>query len=143
MRDRIALGLVVVVVMSLVARAAFAVDTAYVNNKRGADGERAPTVLWDSETSLRDCVDSIVARVQRQIQAIQAGQGLPYAGGDLMPQDQCASGQLGNLTQGTPVEIMPANEECGTLAKVRVVAGKHRDHVGCMQGDLLSTDRVP
>jgi len=135
--------LVVALVLSLVASAAVASDVWYVNNPRSADGERGAAVLWDSQTSQQDCVEATVGRVQRQLQAMQTGEHTPYAAADLMPQDPCASGQQGTLTQGTMLEILTPSEECGSLTKVHVLSGKNTDRVGCMPGDRLSAERVP
>jgi hypothetical protein len=88
------------------------------------------------------CVETALARFQRYVRALQAGEHPPLASDDLTASKLCGAGQVADLAQGTEVELLTA-AECGKLAKVRIVTGRSAGRVGCVTADHLSTDRVP
>jgi hypothetical protein len=113
----------------------------YVNSPRSPDGERHPAILWESEAAQVGCVETALARLQRYVQALQAGEHPPLTSDDLTASEPCAAGEVADLAQGTEVEPL-ATAECGALARVRVVGGRSAGKVGCVTADHLSADRV-
>jgi hypothetical protein len=116
---------------------------AYVNNPRGEDGARSTAILWQSHTAQRDCVDAMVSRFHTSVQALLEGQrpALPPGAGWSDP--ICANALLGDLTQGTEVELLDEDPDCGALVRVRVASGRCKEQVGCVSGERLSSQRTP
>ena len=145
MRSRVGLVLVAGLAVAPVATAVEGdgASRAYVNNTRSQDGERRPTVVWDSELAQRDCLETALGRIQRLLQALYAGERSPYSGSDAALPEACADAQVADLVHGTEVILMSPSGECGSLTKIRVASGRHKDRIGCVVADRLATERVP
>jgi hypothetical protein len=121
---------------------AHAGEIAYVNNPRAADGERRPAILWESLQAQRDCVDAATLRFQRFVASLANGERPDTLPTELGAPEACSSAQIADVVQGTPVEIIDG-DDCGGLTRVRVVAGRSKDRVGCIAQERLSAKRVP
>jgi hypothetical protein len=112
----------------------------FVNNARLPDGGHGTSVLWQSAAAQRECLDAIVGRFQSSLQALLVGQRPAFPPGAGWSEPVCTNALLGDLTQGTEVELLDGGPECGSLARVRVVTGRVAEQVGCVAADRLSSE---
>jgi hypothetical protein len=124
----------------------------FVNNEVRKDGTRQLTTLWDSETSWSDCSREIMAALEREVEASKSGTATRTAPKDLGNSGACKEGSLGELTQGTELEILSPTEACGVgskervgveMSRVKVLSGKYASTIGCIRSDRVSPTRVP
>src|ERR1051326_956292 len=93
-------------------------------------------IIWQTSTALEDCAE-IIDRRKREEKKRLADLMSPGASFSPNREDQnvCAPFQLGEVEEGTRVEILG---ECGRMAKVRILSGSLQDREGCIQTERLS-----
>lgn len=109
----------------------------YVN----ADGSgRTSVPVWHTSTGPNDC-DVLVARLRREasdpITALMSSAETLET--PASPENVCALFQRGEAERGTKVEVL---DDCGHMARIRVLSGPLAGGQGCIQNELLS-ERAP
>ena len=92
-------------------------------------------IVWQTSTALENCAEVIDRRnreeKQRVTDLVSSTASSPPRGEDA---NACAPFQLGEVEQGTKVEILG---ECGRMARVRILSGGLAGRDGCIQTGQL------
>jgi len=109
----------------------------FVNTGREHGGtSRSKAIVWQTSTALEDCAYVIDRRKRdegRQLAELMRSEvEFPLSRDDESP---CNPFQLGEVDGGTAVEIL---DDCGTMAKIRILSGSLRGRQGCIEPERLS-----
>jgi len=106
-----------------------------------ADGSgRTSVPVWQTSTGPTDC-DVLVARLRREqsdpIAALMSSSETLST--PISPENVCALFQAGEAQRGAKVEVL---DDCGHMARIRVLSGPLQGTQGCIQNELL-TEAAP
>jgi hypothetical protein len=120
-------------------------DHRFVNNEVAANDTRKLSILWDSQTSWSDCSRGMMAALRQNLADSKHGTTSRAMDG-FGETGSCKEGVVGQLTQGTEVQVLAPTEGCGVGAKelvgvdmsrVKVIDGKYAGTIGCITSDNL------
>jgi hypothetical protein len=101
---------------------------------RSVNAGRPNAIVWQTSTGREDCADVLRRRKReekKRIADLLSSADFPPIREDL---DACAPFQLGEVAQGTRVEVLG---ECGRMAKVGILSGRFKGRQGCIETDRL------
>jgi hypothetical protein len=113
----------------------------FVNVRADENGMSRPgATVWLTSTALEDCAQVIEARKRdekRRLNDLVSSEENSRL--DQEDRDACAPFRLGEVQQGTQVEILG---ECGLLVKIRILTGSLQGRDGCIEKDQLGESAV-
>ena len=104
-----------------------------------AEGSSRPSVVWQTSTGPTDC-DELVGRLQRSepkdpIALLMSSADTPSASAER--ENVCSVFQAGDVERGAKVQVL---DDCGHMAKVRVLSGTLIGEEGCVETAVLHRD---
>lgn len=107
---------------------------------RDQDGRSPPNaIIWQTSTAVEDCADVLHRRNREEKKRIadllSPGGSFPLNRESGNP---CAPFQLGEVEEGTRVEILDA---CGKMERVRILSGSLQGREGCIETGHLTEGR--
>lgn len=102
-------------------------------------GAEPPAVVWQTSTAPHDCSEVLDRRRRNEARRVaDLLDSVAEAPERRVEHDPCADFQGGKVDDGTRVELL---DDCGGMARVRILSGPLRGREGCIEAARLGAAR--